>query len=409
MHMNIVKCLLAMATSALLLSACGYYNDDPLLPKDDPRGKVVATSLMQSWTEPQVDSIINTLGGGASSFLGSEYPVAVYRVIYQTVDPFGKLILASGAFAIPTGADLEAMPFASYQHGTESADYNMASQGGPEVLIGIIMATSGYLCAMPDYLGLGEGPGPHYYIHAKSEATAAIDMLRACRNLAPSLGREWDKRLFLFGYSQGGHATMATHREIQNYYEDEFVVTGSAPMAGPYDCSGVQESVIVGFDPYPTPGYLPYILFSYNYIYHIVDDPISLLKPPYDSIIPPMFDGMHSIGEINNVSNPVPRYMILDSVMDAYENDPNHPLKVALRDNDLYNWVPRSPVKMFYCSSDDQVSFQNTIVAYNNFIAAGATTVSMYETANNLNHGDCALPTMLFGKFYMDSLKALPR
>ncbi|HEX2900427.1 MAG TPA: hypothetical protein VHS96_11970, partial [Bacteroidia bacterium] len=118
---------------------------------------------------------------------------------------------------------------------------------------------------------------------------------------------------------------------------------------------------------------------------------------------------MHSIGEINNVSNPVPRYMILDSVMDAYENDPNHPLKVALRDNDLYNWVPRSPVKMFYCSSDDQVSFQNTIVAYNNFIAAGATTVSMYETANNLNHGDCALPTMLFGKFYMDSLKALPR
>ncbi|MBK9448405.1 MAG: hypothetical protein IPN95_03105 [Bacteroidetes bacterium] len=400
--------VLAMIACLSLMVSCGDFNEEPVITKADPRGAIVATSLMETWNVDQVDSIINTLGGGASSFLGSEYGVAVYRMIYQTVDPFGKIILASGAFAVPTGVDLEAMPLASYQHGTETADYNMASQRGSEVIIGIVMATSGYLCALPDYLGLGEGPGPHYYIHAKSEATAAIDMLRACRDFAPTVGREWDGRLFLFGYSQGGHATMATHREIQNYYGDEFTVTGSAPMAGPYDCSGVQEAVIVGYDPYPTPGYLPYVIFSYNYIYHIVDDPTKLLKPPYDSIIPPMFDGTHSIGEINNVSNPVPRYMIVDSVMEAYEADPNHPLKLALRDNDLYDWIPKTPVKMFYCSSDDQVNYQNTIVAYNHFIAAGATTVSIFETANNLNHGDCALPTMLFGKFYMDSLKALP-
>mgnify|MGYP000895550785 CR=1 FL=1 len=402
------KYALAFASSLFILWGCGDYNEEPVIPKAEPRGAIVATSLMETWNVDQVDSIINTLGGGASSFLGSEYGVAVYRMIYQTVDPFGRLILASGAFAVPTGADLEAMPFASYQHGTETADYNMASQRGSEVIIGIVMATSGYLCAMPDFLGLGAGPGPHYYIPAKSEATAAIDMLRACRSFAPTVGREWDGRLFLFGYSQGGHATMATHREIQHHYSDEFTVTGSAPMAGPYDCSGVQEDVIVGHAPYPTPGYLPYILFSYNYIYHIVDDPVALLKPPYDSIIPPMFDGTYSMGEINNVCTPVPRDMIVDSVMAAYEADENHPLKVALRDNDLYDWIPKSPVKMFYCSSDDQVNCQNTIVAYNHFLAAGATTVSIYETANNLNHGDCALPTMLFGKFYMDSLKALP-
>jgi hypothetical protein len=393
---------------AAVLVGCGEYYEAPFIEQEEPRGKIIAWSPMESWTVEQVDSIINTLGGGASSFLQPEYGVAVYRIIYQTIDPFGRLTRASGAFAVPTGDSLEAMPLASYQHGTESKDASVPSQRNDEVIIGIAMATSGYLCAMPDYLGLGDGPGIHPYIHAKSEATAVIDMLRACRTFAPTVGREWDKRLYLFGYSQGGHATMATHREIQHYYEPEFVVTGSAPMAGPYDCSGVQEDVITSFNTYPTPGYLPYILFSYNLVYDIVPDVVSLLKPPYDSIIPPMFNGAYSMGEINNVSNPVPRFMVKDSVMEAYEADPNHPLKLALRDNDLYDWIPRSPVKMFYCSSDDQVNYQNSIVAYNHFIAAGATSVSLFETADNLNHGDCALPTMLFGKFYLDSLKALP-
>jgi hypothetical protein len=400
--------LVILPLFAFLFGCIDRDRDEPLIVRSDPRGQVVTTSLMQRWTGDQVDSMANSLQSGASEFLHTDYGVSMYRMVYQTTDPFGKVILASGAFAVPDGVGLEAMPLASYQHGTETADYLMASQGGGETIIGIIMASSGYLCAMPDFLGLGEGPGPHYYIHAKSEATAVIDMLRACRDFAPTVGREWDKRLFLFGYSQGGHATMAAHREIQNYYGSEFTVTGSAPMSGPYDVSGAQEDVIVSFNEYPTPGYLPYILFSYNAVYKIVPDVVSLLKYPYDSIIPPMFDGYYSMGEINGVSNPVPRLMVKDSVMTAYEADPNHPLKMALRDNDLYNWIPKTPVKMFYCSSDDQVNYQNTIIAYNHFVAAGSTTVSIFETANDLTHGGCALPTMIFGKFYLDSLKALP-
>jgi hypothetical protein len=392
-----------------LVTACGDFYEDPKLEKDFSRGAVLSTTLMETWTQPQVDSMINSLGGGASGFIHPEYGASVYKVIYRTIDPFGNFTVASGAFAVPEAdIDLGAMPFASYQHGTESSDAGVPSQRNYEVVIGIVMASTGYFCTMPDFLGLGEGPGIHPYIHAKSEATATIDMLRACRDFLPDLGLSWDKRLFLLGYSQGGHATMATHREIQLYYEPEFVVTGSAPMSGPYDASGVQEDVITSFDPYPTPGYLPYILISYNYVYNIVPDIPSVLKSPYDTLILPMFDGTYSMDEINSVSNPVPRLMVKDSVMDAYEADPLHPLKLALQDNDLWNWIPRTPVKMFYCGADDQVNYMNSIVAYNHFVAAGATTVSLFETAPNLNHSDCALPTMLFGKLYLDSLKALP-
>jgi hypothetical protein len=61
---------------------------------------------------------------------------------------------------------------------------------------------------------------------------------------------------------------------------------------------------------------------------------------------------------------------------------------------------------MFYCDADDQVNYQNSIVAYNHFKENGSTMASLFRTAPDLTHGACALPTMLFGKFYMDSLKA---
>ncbi len=134
---------------------------------------------------------------------------------------------------------------------------------------------------------------------------------------------------------------------------------------------------------------------------------VSLLKPPYDSIIPPMMNGEFTIGEVNNVSNPIPRYMVKDSVMAAYESNPNHPLKLALRNNDLWNWVPETPLKMFFCTGDDQVSWRNSQVAYDKFIAQGASPkiVSLHETNPTANHSDCAQPTFLLAKFWFDSLR----
>jgi hypothetical protein len=47
-----------------------------------------------------------------------------------------------------------------------------------------------------------------------------------------------DGRLFLIGYSQGGHATAAAHRELEARHANEFTVTAAAPMAGALDLSG---------------------------------------------------------------------------------------------------------------------------------------------------------------------------
>ena len=100
-------------------------------------------------------------------------------------------------------------PLCSYQHGTITERYEVPSFEGGELFLGIVFAPGGYVVCMPDYLGLGLGEGLHPYCHAKSEATATVDMLRATRQVCDEQDIHLNDQTFLFGYSQGGHATMA--------------------------------------------------------------------------------------------------------------------------------------------------------------------------------------------------------
>ena len=191
---------------------------------------------------------------------------------------------------------------------------------------------------------------------------------------------------------------MATHKAIQELNDPTMVVTASAPMSGPYDVSGAQEQYMIGFEPYATPGYLPYVLFGYQEAYgNLYNDLSEVFESPYDSILPPLFDGNTGMGYINSVCDPVPRNMIKDSVIAAYENDMQHPLRLALQDNDLIHWVPEAPVRMLYCGMDEQVTGENAVNAFNSFQYLGATEVEAINVGLELDHGGCVIFALLNG------------
>lgn len=403
----------------LIVLALGSCKDDDFSPTvntiDFSRGRLLSVQQISSWDSLRLDSLIQEINPFINLFFAKKYDVDLYKATYSTISWDGSQTVASGAIAIPRGRRGESVdpaPLVGYSHGTTLHKEGVPSRGTGEVAIGLLMATDGYMVTMPDYLGLGDSPGFHPYSHAKSEATAVVDFLRAGREMAELEKTSLNDKVFLVGYSQGGHATMAAQREIELYHSDELSLRGSAPMAGPYDISGVQEQYLLSFDPYPTPGYLPFILYSYSMVYDYLPDPVTVLKPPYDSIVDANMDQITTMGQLNNLCNPVPRNMILDSVMNAYENDPNHPLKIALRDNDLYlGWVPQSPLNMYYCEGDDQVSYENAIVAYNEFRNVGAPNLFLTridDDNNLLDHNGCAPTSLLSGKLWFDSLNALP-
>jgi acetyl esterase/lipase len=131
-------------------------------------------------------------------------------------------------------------------------------------------------------------------------------MLRAARRAAVSVGFALDGRLFLTGFSQGGHATMALHRHLESDLPGEFEVTACAPMSGVYD-------------------------------------------------------GTRRWSEINAVLPRDPRRLFKRTFLRALLKDDDHPFRRSFRANSVDDWTPQAPVRLYYGSADRTVPSFNAL------------------------------------------------
>ena len=335
-----------------------------------------------------------------------QYNVRLYKVDYETITPLGARTTASGALLLPDNAGTQ-LPLVSYQHGTITLKRAAPSSLdlGTEVIVGVAFATTGYAAAVPDYLGLGDSPGLHPYHHARSEATACVDMLRAVKSFCETNGFTLTNRLFLCGYSQGGHATMALLRELETYYTNEFTVTACAPMAGAYDLSGVTTTNFLSGNPQPNPYYFLYLLAAFQDVYHLAPTLSDVLAPPYNTTLPPLLDGTHDGDEINTNMPADPVQILKPEYLAAFQANPRHPLRLALQDNDVYRWRPRTPIELYHCAADQDVIIANSEVAFETFKSLGATQVQLIDPVPTADHGGCSEPSLYDAKLWFDSLR----
>jgi Secretion system C-terminal sorting domain len=340
-----------------------------------------------------------------------QFDVQYYKITYTSKDAAGALDTLSGLVVLPT--DLEKVyPLLVYQHGTSDCKTCVPSRfgtpGGGEGDIGLVFAGMGYIALLPDYVGMGDGRGFHPYVHAATEASAAIDMVRSIPDF---FGAEADKvpysndQLFLTGYSQGGHAAMALHREIETNLASTFTVTAAAHLSGPYSVSGVMRNLILSNDAYYYPAYIPNTALSYQTIYgNLYNTLTDVFKPAYASLIQQFYNGTITLGTLNEgliqtlttqTGASVARRMLQDSIVEAVENNPQHPINLALKDNDVYDWSPVAPTRIFYCMGDDQVPFMNSIVARDTMTANGATDLVALDVKPTADHGGCVVPALI--------------
>ena len=353
--------------------------------------------------------ILSTFSG-----LNVPYDIDLYKMVYNTVDVHGNPTIASGAFVVPTNTNCADFPIAAYNHGTALPKNDVPSSDNQEAYVGKIFASGGYFVCMPDYLGMGESPGFHPYVHGESEATATLDMIRAAREfISDSLNLIDNGQVFLTGYSQGGHACMATHKYIhENNLQNEFDVIASAPCSGPYDLSGIMADTIMSPTPYSNPGYITYLLASYEMVYgNIFSTWSDVLYSPYDSLVPPYFSNNNitlDMGSLNNILPNDMSLLIRDTCMNNFRNDSvnqNHPWWQALLDNDNFDWVPQEPVRMYYCTADEQVAYTNALSAETYMNANGAPSVEAINAGSG-NHSACVFPALSSAFNWFQSLKS---
>jgi len=389
--------VLGSVVPAWALADRGFYRVQAI-----PRGTITATAAVNSTT--RLDLLLLFSLAGVS--ITPDFGVDILRVQYETLDARNRPVLASGIIAIPQGA-AGARPLASIQRPTILQEDEAPTASTPQQLQAAALASLGYVVALPDLLGFGDSPGIHPYVHTKASATAVVDMLRATRSWAATNGQALNDHLFLAGYSQGGHATMAAHRMLEEQHADEFTVTAAAPMAGPYDLSGTMFDLLE--QPFDTPYYFPYLLFGYDEVYGFMTNDSDILQPPYDTTLRPLFNGQNGGGTINAAmpASTVPADILQPAYRAALTADPNHPLRELLRRNDLFDWTPMAPVRLIHCRGDTTVPNGNSNKAYASFLANGAQNVSLFTPdaapAAQLDHGDCALPALLDAVNWFDS------
>lgn len=365
-------------------------------------GEVISHSTIHSlskdevkelWKKNKVPEMLAEINNG----------IDVIELEYSSTMPDGRPINASGVVFVPRGYTGKTKPtMVIYHHGTDMVRDRKRDLKG-EQMICMAFAADGYIVLMPDYFGLGKSLEMHPYQHAETEAQSSIDMIRAVRKLKESLKTDWEEKIFITGYSQGGHAAMSTHKFISDRHKDEFRVWASAPMSGAYDMTGAQKEMM--YQEYSHPGYLPYIIFGYNPIYKFFDNPADILKAPYDSILPPLFDGTYDMGKVNKSMPPVPKDIFKEEALKAFEENAEFPFRKALEQNNVHKWKAEEPVMLCYCKSDEQVHYTNAFVARNAMKKEGSKKVTVRSGGNKLDHGTCAIFTSFYTKLWFDSFR----
>lgn len=332
-----------------------------------------------------------------------EYDVDFYKIEYTSLDVVGLLDTISGLLVVPSATD-KAFPMLCYQHGTVGEKDNVPSNLSGGYQIAEVWGSIGYTVFAPDYLGLGEGRGFHPYVHSATEASAAIDMLAAVKTFLNDNQFHFNEQLFITGYSQGGHAAAALHRELEENYSNTIPVTASAPMSGPYSISGVMTDFMYSEVPYNFVSYLPYTILSYQTAYgNLFTNIEDVFRPAYASFVEDFYEGNMDLGDLNQTlidlltqefGAPIPLKMLQDSVINNVATNENHPFNIAMRDNDVHNWAPQAPTRLYYCEADDQVPFMNSVVASDTMNFLGANEVAAINLNSTLDHGECVQPAI---------------
>lgn len=379
-----IRSIITITISALLLAGCSNDSETP------EKVLIGATSFLNR-SASEMKTFINASGLDLSVD-AIRYNAEIFHVTYKTHYK-GEVITASGLVILPDTD--EQIPMLSFQHGTIAAQSEAPSAlaiNSSELVYYTALSTIGTITVIPDYIGFGASSGVmHPYYVEEYTANAVIDLIRAAKELASKHDVRFSGEVFLAGYSQGGYATMAAHKYLEEHELSDFRLAASFPAAGGYDVKGVQE-YFFDQETYDQPYYLAYVARSYQTVYNWSQPLSQFFQEPYASRIPSLFDGSNSGSEINDQLTYTVSDLIAPDVLEELNTNPQYSYLVnAFTENSLTDWVPRHPMYMYHGNDDTTVPYQNSVDVYNLFITEGADSVTL-TTLPGADHGSGVQP-----------------
>lgn len=323
----------------------------------------------------QINAGLQKLAGDALST--ARQPLDLFKIRYRSRDEKGRWVVLSGLLVLPRGGAPKGLVL--YAHGTlhdrrlSPSRFNGANALPETTEAALIFASGGYAVALPDYLGLGDdATGAHPYPLGAINARNSVDMLAPTRRFIRQKNIAVGEKLFVTGYSEGGAVAMATLRVLEKP-NAPFKVFAAAPMSGPYDLSGATRQSLLASAPNATIFaarlyFLTYALHSFH-----KNNGVKLsdyLKPAMAFAVSRDFKAnlsdenlikrlvitaalMRAKSQVGNVVTP--RFLRAMQTLDTRD-----PFVRALKNNDAFDWSPRTKTLLVALQSDEIVVAQNT-------------------------------------------------
>jgi poly(3-hydroxybutyrate) depolymerase len=400
-------------TAALVLAGCGGGSEDAPPARGTIMSALADAQLNpdQTWPIPAAQIDAGTSASGVQALTGAATcDVHIAYVLYMTRDPKGEAATASTAVFVPSGTNAActgSRPVVLYAHGTTTEKaFNMADIANNQEgsLTAAMFAAQGYIVVAPNYLGYDlSSLGYHPYLNAEAQAVDMVDGLRAANSYlkASGLGTP-SAKLFVTGYSEGGHVAMATQKVLERDYANEFTVTAAAPMSGPYNLSRFVTQVLSSPDYCTSLGssdpncavsagatlFTPLLLTSWQKSYgDLYGTPADVYQPAYAGFMETLLPSKSSVsdliadGKLPADSTFRKLYgtggMINDSFRTAALANSASGVLGAAATNTLLNWTPKAPMAMCYSAADPTVFAYNTTDAQTYFGSKGVAVPAL--------------------------------
>ena len=281
--------------------------------------------------------------------------VASLRCAYWSQNPQGDSLMVSGKIYLPKNRNLKGILIAN--HYTIATDFEAPSN---TFQMDCMYAMKGYAVIMPDYVGYGlSSQEIHPYLHWRSAAQTAIDLLNCMPNLLDHYGYTYPTDVTIVGYSQGGAVALGVARLIE---ESKFpwTVRKLYAGAGPYDPAATYDYCIEQ-DSIGIPGAVPMIVMGLSNAYNLGFQLQDFFKEPllshYDQWVLSKQYTIDQIGEMMG-SNRMTKLMnteILDKT-----NTLTQQLYNALQENSNVGYDLQAPAYFLHSTMDGVVPLINS-------------------------------------------------
>ena len=361
---------LILSVIFFVVTSCGTSTTPDPTPASDKY--LVSSSLIGSYTKSSLSSRADDFSGGnpivTSIVVGLlKYDIKAYKIIYKTKNTDGTEIQASGALIIPTTTD--AVPMISQQHGTIRTDISAPSNyqsSSESYSVASIFGSNGFIIACPDYIGYGVSKSlPHPYEHRESLAQTSLDMIRASVEFITKEKTNWNKKLMITGYSQGGFATMSLQKKIEEEFPKEFNLVASSCGAGAYNKTEFMKRLITSKtlgDAQYNQLYL-WVAQTYDRVYKLNRPMSAYFKEPYLTDIQANGINANVKVSLDMAFNDTFKKGIMDGTDVTFLN--------AVKDNDVFDWSPKTETQLYHGDADPLVGYFNSETAFKAMKAKG--------------------------------------